>query len=224
MIQIPERIAHRGFSAEAPENTMAAFRLAEQKGYQMFECDVQLSSDGVPVIFHDETVERTTTGQGLLQDHSFAELQALGVNSLAEVLEWLTTNTMSMNLELKGQQLDLVDRVSAVLKPYLPKLNERILISSFEWEQLEKFNALNLNLPRGVLVDDSLFHKWGFDGIRARMQSLGALSLNLDAKLLQGGSLPEFLAICPIILVYTVKPHEIFDFIKQGISGVFTNG
>ena len=86
MIQIPERIAHRGFSAEAPENTMAAFRLAEQKGYQMFECDVQLSSDGVPVIFHDETVERTTTGQGLLQDHSFAELQALGVNSLAEVL------------------------------------------------------------------------------------------------------------------------------------------
>ena len=224
MIQIPERIAHRGFSARAPENTMAAFRLAEQKGYQMFECDVQLSSDGVPVIFHDETLERTTTGRGLLQEHSFAELQALGVNSLAEVLEWLSTNTMSMNLELKGQQPNLVDRVAVVLKSHLPQLNERILISSFEWEQLEKFNALNLKLPLGVLGDNDLLQKWGLNGIRAKVQSLGALSLNIDAKLLQGGSLSEFLAICPIILVYTVKPQEIFDFIKQGVSGVFTNG
>jgi glycerophosphoryl diester phosphodiesterase len=70
-------IAHRGASGYAPENTIAAFRLAAQQGADAFELDVRLTSDGVPVVLHDATLDRTTDGTGLLQSLSFAELQKL---------------------------------------------------------------------------------------------------------------------------------------------------
>ena len=61
----PFWIAHRGAGKLAPENTLAAFRLGAQHGYQAFECDVKLSADGVPFLLHDAKLERTTCGQGL---------------------------------------------------------------------------------------------------------------------------------------------------------------
>jgi len=74
-------IAHRGYSSEAPENTFAAFDLAIERGYRHIEFDVQLSRDGVPVIIHDETLERTTSGVGLVAEHSYAELAKLEAGS-----------------------------------------------------------------------------------------------------------------------------------------------
>ena len=56
--------AHRGFSGEYPENTMLAFRKAYETGCDGIELDVQLTKDGVPVIMHDETIDRTGTGKG----------------------------------------------------------------------------------------------------------------------------------------------------------------
>ena len=60
----PRWIAHRGAGKLAPENTLAAFRLGAAHGYRMFECDAKLSSDGVPFLMHDATLERTTNGRG----------------------------------------------------------------------------------------------------------------------------------------------------------------
>ncbi|WKB37060.1 glycerophosphodiester phosphodiesterase family protein [Terrilactibacillus sp. S3-3] len=59
--------AHRGLSIEYPENTMSAFKAAEQAGADGIELDVQLSKDGVPVIIHDESLERTTNGAGFVR-------------------------------------------------------------------------------------------------------------------------------------------------------------
>ena len=58
----PRWIAHRGAGTLAPENTLAAFRLGASHGYRMFECDVKLSSDGVPFLLHDDTLTRTVAG------------------------------------------------------------------------------------------------------------------------------------------------------------------
>ncbi len=69
--------AHRGFAARAPENTMAAFRQAAEFGCLWIETDVQLSADGVPVLIHDETVNRTTNGSGKVTDLTLRELRAL---------------------------------------------------------------------------------------------------------------------------------------------------
>lgn len=72
----PVRIAHRGASGEAPENTIAAIRLAIEK-YQvdMVEVDLRVTKEGVPVVFHDATLERTTEGVGPIRDYSLAELK-----------------------------------------------------------------------------------------------------------------------------------------------------
>lgn len=73
----PLVIAHRGASGIAPENTIAAFELAVAQGARAVECDVVLSSDGVPVVIHDVTLDRTTTGSGNVVDHQWAELSRL---------------------------------------------------------------------------------------------------------------------------------------------------
>ena len=68
--------AHRGFSGLYPENTMLAFRKAAEVGCDGIELDVQLTKDGVIVIMHDETIDRTTNGKGNLRDYTYEELCA----------------------------------------------------------------------------------------------------------------------------------------------------
>ena len=77
----PLIIAHRGASGLAPENTLAAFRLGASHGYRAFECDVKLSADGVPFLLHDDTLERTTNGQGRAGDQPWTALSRLDAGS-----------------------------------------------------------------------------------------------------------------------------------------------
>jgi glycerophosphoryl diester phosphodiesterase len=70
-------VAHRGWSSIAPENTLASYRLAIESGAELAECDVMLSSDGVPVLMHDDTVDRTTNGTGLVSSYTAAALAQL---------------------------------------------------------------------------------------------------------------------------------------------------
>ena len=69
--------AHRGLSSLAPENTLSAFKKAIQFGCDSIELDVQLSADHIPVVFHDQTVNRCTNGQGKVSDLTWHELRLL---------------------------------------------------------------------------------------------------------------------------------------------------
>lgn len=68
-------VSHRGYNASAPENTMPAFALSVQKGYQYIETDVQFTSDGIPVLLHDSTIDRTSNGSGKVADMTYKTLQ-----------------------------------------------------------------------------------------------------------------------------------------------------
>lgn len=74
-------VAHRGYSAKAPENTLPAYKLAKQKGFEYVECDVSFTSDGVAVLLHDSTIDRTSSGTGNVADMTFAALRALDFGS-----------------------------------------------------------------------------------------------------------------------------------------------
>lgn len=74
-------IAHRGFSIGAPENTLPAYRLAKQKGFQYAECDVSFTSDGVAVLLHDDTIDRTSDGTGSISTKTYSEVKALDFGS-----------------------------------------------------------------------------------------------------------------------------------------------
>ncbi len=98
-------IAHRGASADFPENTMLAFREALQQGADALEFDLQVSADGVPVVIHDATLERTTDGRGLVRNLEASELGALnagmgeGIPLLANVLDEFAGTPMVIELK-----------------------------------------------------------------------------------------------------------------------------
>ena len=100
-------VAHRGLSAEEPENTMRSFRRALEVGCDLIEMDVHLSRDDVPVVIHDETLERTTGGTGSVRERTWAELRALDagrgerIPALEDVLAWAAKSGVDLTVEIK---------------------------------------------------------------------------------------------------------------------------
>ena len=146
-------IAHRGASLYAPENTMAAFRLAHQQGADAIEFDVKLTRDRKVVILHDATLDRTTNGTGSLNKFTYAQLAHLdashgkhGFNGeriplLDDVLEEYGGKLL-MNIELTNYASPfdgLVEEVSMILKKHKMPRNAAILSS---------FSVLNMALAK----------------------------------------------------------------------------
>src|SRR5919107_420246 len=77
MIRFPRTIGHRGARGYAPENTLAGIRTAAEQGVCWVEVDVKLTRDGVPILMHDDTVDRTTDGRGNVASMDFADLRKL---------------------------------------------------------------------------------------------------------------------------------------------------
>ncbi len=102
------RIAHRGASFDYPENTMLAFRRAIEMGTDYIELDVQVTRDGEIVIMHDETLERTSNGEGFIADHTLAQIRELDagrgerVPTLDEVFDLARANKIRLCIEVKG--------------------------------------------------------------------------------------------------------------------------
>lgn len=133
----PFILGHRGASADAPENSLAAFALAREQGADGIELDVQLSADGQLVIFHDETVERLTDGSGKVSDLSLAQLQEFklengeAIPTLDAVFELLGSSFL-YNVELKlfgfGDGV-LETAVADCIQRH--HLQDQVLVSSF---------------------------------------------------------------------------------------------
>ncbi len=121
-------IGHRGAPRRAPENTLASFAAAIELGVDGVELDVHLTSDGQVVVIHDNTLERTTDGRGLVSDFTLEELRRLDAGAwfrptfggeriplLAEVIE-LTRGRCSLQVEIKGTSPGIAERTAAVLR------------------------------------------------------------------------------------------------------------
>lgn len=218
--------AHRGYSAVAPENTLAAFRAAETAGADGIELDIQLSRDGIPVVLHDETVDRTTDGRGTASDFTLPELRELDAGfwfdpafageplpSLEEVLAW-AEGRLRLNLEIKAAA---AGRAILDLLPSFPRV--RLLISSFDHSLLESLHRARPELPLGFLLDSYFWRR-----ALGRATACGAESLNprhdrLSRPLL-AACRKQGLAVYP----WTIDdPRQAVRLWRQGVSGVFTN-
>ncbi|SER89741.1 glycerophosphoryl diester phosphodiesterase [Vreelandella subterranea] len=182
-------IAHRGASGHAPESTMAAYELAHEWGVDYLELDAQLSSDGEVVVFHDDTIDRTSDGEGAINDYTLEELKALDTGT------WFNeANPDSASDDFAGAEMLTLDELfehfghdaryyietkSPQLNPGLEealveKLEEhdmiesgRVLVQSFEQDSLLKVQALNADVPLIQLVwyypseaEDSKLVEW----------------------------------------------------------------
>ncbi len=166
--------AHRGFSRLYPENTLSAFEAACAYDITGIELDVHLSADGVPVVIHDETVDRTTTGTGAVKDLSLEELKALKIPAglgienagksehiptLQEVLElcapYCLKQGMRINIELKTDRCDYPGIEEKCLKLVRScGLAQSTLWSSFNPESLKRMQALDPESRLAVLAED----------------------------------------------------------------------
>jgi glycerophosphoryl diester phosphodiesterase len=162
-------IAHRGASAYAPENTLAAFRLALEVGADGFELDVMLSADGHLVVIHDDTVDRTTDGSGPVRQKTLAELKALDagarfdarftgerIPTLQEVLHLVAGSRAFVNVEIKTDSLKgdgLEEKLVALIRGR--GLGERLLISSFNPFALWRMRRLAPDLSLALLYAEN---------------------------------------------------------------------
>lgn len=159
--------AHRGASAYAPENTLPAFRLAEEQGADGIELDVHLTKDGELVVIHDEKLDRTTNGVGLVRDYTLAELKRFcadngmpgfadaRIPTLREVLEEVRPGRMLVNIELKTgilwyegiekKTLDLVAELG---------MQDRIIYSSFNHYSIAEVRRLAPEAQTAYLFGD----------------------------------------------------------------------
>jgi glycerophosphoryl diester phosphodiesterase len=136
-------IAHRGGSALGPENTLAAFDHAQSLGVDGFELDVHLSSDGVPVVIHDSTLERTTNGTGAVGTRSAAELSAFSVPTLAEVLDRYPS--MPIVVEIKGDDPNTAARAVDVIRAAAAE--RRVIVAGFSQVAVDAARRLAPDIP-----------------------------------------------------------------------------
>lgn len=167
--------AHRGASGYAPENTLEAFRLAMEMGADGFELDVHMSKDGELVVIHDETVDRTTNGTGLVRDHTLAQLKALDAScgmanyqnaripTLAEVFALVQNTHHLVNVEIKTDEWfypELEEKCLALAKEM--GMEDRVIYSSFNHFTLKKLRRLKHDAKLGMLFGDIMVKPWEY--------------------------------------------------------------
>jgi glycerophosphoryl diester phosphodiesterase len=161
----PLVVAHRGASADHPENTVPAFEAAARAGADAIEFDLRLTADGVPVVLHDEDLSRTTDGGGLVRETTLAELKALDasagrgprqeVPTFAEALEAIGRTGAGVDIEVKSLggpdpgRHELLEAALEVLQG--ARFPGPVLVSSFNGLTLQRCRELAPGLPTGFL-------------------------------------------------------------------------
>ncbi|MEA3375544.1 MAG: glycerophosphodiester phosphodiesterase family protein [Chloroflexota bacterium] len=225
-------IAHRGASAVAPENTLAAFEKAAQLGADGIELDVRLCADGVPVVIHDASVDATTDGSGRVAGMTLAELKQLDAGSwfgpafagerIPTLAETVATvgDQLLLNFELKGEGLvdrGLVRAVVDLVEHH--RLAERVLVSSFNPLALRHVQEIAPQIITGMLYT-----------IRARLALARLVSarpytaMHPHARTLDEGHMNWIQEHNHRIHVWTVDDSsEMRRLVEWGVDGIMTN-
>lgn len=238
--------AHRGARLEAPENTIPAFERALDYGSDGVEFDVQLTADGVPVVIHDESVERTTDGQGLVVAHSLDQLRQLDASAgmagfagtyiptLAEVLDLIVPSGIAINIELKNSiecYPGLEELVLAAVADY--GIADRAVLSTFNHHSLRRLRRFGATAELAVLYSDPLVKPWRY------ASRLGVSALHPPAEYVLGAGFVRKaheagLAVRPWVLNteaagLAVRPWEVnserrlLRMFAWGVDAVFTD-
>lgn len=225
-------IAHRGFSGVYPENTMLAFEKAIEIGCDGIETDVQLTKDGVPVICHDEEVDRTTNSTGRICDYTYDELmkldagikfgeqfKGLKIPTLREFLEFVKDKDIIINIEIKNSIIhykNIEDKVYEMIEKY--EMEDRVVVSSFDHYSIRKCIRLNRKIKTGLLYCDCLYEPYNY------VQMVGANALhpeyNSITKEIVDKAHDNFLQVN----VYTVNTKEDMQkMIDLNVDMIITN-
>lgn len=216
-MKIPKIIGHRGARTNAPENTLAGLRRAHQEGATWVEFDVKLTKDGIPILIHDETLERTTNGRGAVRDLPLAAIKLVDagcpavfgdrfkgerIPTLEESLALLLEFGMGFNIEIKpcpGLERETSRVALALVQRVWPAQAPTPVVSSFKRASLEAAREAAPDMPRGYLAEQ-LEPGWQ-DVARA----LGCATIHPGFKHLTAAQVQEAHAAGWPILAWTVN-------------------
>ncbi|MEG0848755.1 MAG: glycerophosphodiester phosphodiesterase family protein [Flavobacterium sp.] len=218
------KIAHRGAKAYEPENTLQAFQKALDLNSDGIELDVHLSSDEQIIVIHDETIDRTTNGKGLVNTFSLSELKSFLIDrkyqipTLKEVFD-LVDKKCFINIELKG--LGTPIKVVQLIEEYISDKNwnyNHFIISSFDWNMLEETSNLNPKIPIGVLTEENL------DTALAFAEKVKAKAIHPDFQLLNTENVSEIQEKGFLVLPWTVNHEEDIQKVKSyKVNGIISD-
>ena len=220
----PLVIGHRGARGHIAENTLPSISKAINLGVDGVEIDVFRCASGELVVFHDKTLEKLTNASGYIEQLDLDSIRNIKVldhytiPTLDEVLD-LIDGRILLNIELKGTQTALI--TNQLLQRYFEETKwspDKIIISSFNWEELEIFYQANSNVPIAILTEDD-----PLDAI-AIGKKLNAIAINPDYKSLDKNNIEKIKKAGFKIYPWTVNTHEnIINLIDLSIDGIITD-
>jgi len=232
-VVFPRVIGHRGAAAHAPENTLACFSKAKDCGASWVELDVQLSADGVPVVFHDDLLDRTSSGQGLLTDQPYSLLKTLDAGSwfdpafagetiptLETALRHIASLGLGLNIEIKADEARGETTTLAALVALRTAWPSKLplLLSSFAQSAVAAARDAAPTIPRALLAEELP------SGWQRKLESLDCAAINLDWTKLSPALAHQIKAAGYGLLAYTVNsPAQAERLLQWGVDGVFTD-
>jgi glycerophosphoryl diester phosphodiesterase len=225
------RLAHRGASAQFPENTLLAFRKAIEQGIDMLELDIHSTADAHLVVIHDRTLERTTNGQGYVNDLTLQRIRQLDAGEgekiplFEEVIELAREAGIRLCVEIKGivgeEELDLPETIVHALEAQ--NFLDQTVLTSFSPKAL--LRAKSTNMGASTMLDPS-----PQDGsllprqICAQALHAGANGICYDFQILT----PAIVRECQLtgLVLWAWQPDEpddLYQLLKLGVQGIMTN-
>ena len=164
---LPRLIGHRGVKDLEPENTIKSISRAFELGLECVEVDVKISKDEIPLLMHDDTLERTTTGFGLVSNFTFEEITKLDagyffykhktnikVPKLSDILDFIKKKEKYLNIELKPNKGLEILNTEKILEEIKKNPYEKIYFSSFDLLSCVTLKKKSPNSLCGFLIDD----------------------------------------------------------------------
>lgn len=230
-VQKPLIIAHRGASAEAPENTLSAFKLAVEQQCDAIELDLHMSADGELIVCHDYTINRTTNGEGAISElttkqlkkvdasYRFAETYAgEQIPLLDEVFDVVPRHIM-INVEMKN---DYGQKVQPKLLDLLYRTNrlDTVVISSFNHKSLYELKLLEPSIKVGLLYGEPIVHHWKM----AETFGMPLYSLHPSHTAINQQDIAVAIAHGLQVYPYTINHEDVIrKYIEWGASGIITD-
>ena len=233
-LKIPKIIGHRGCAGYAPENTLEAIHTAADMGVEWVELDVKLTKDEVPIIFHDDTLDRTTSGSGNVADKTYDEIKELDAGSwygesfvgvkiptLEEAIEVLIDRDLGFNMEIKpcaGRE-KITAEVALDLLSTIWDEHDKLLISSFQHVSLEAALDIAEDWHRGLILPPEWPENWA-----ELAQYLKVDTINTPGDTTSRDQFESIMDMGKLALAYTINNAEqIRQLQSWGVDGFFSD-